>query len=142
MPLQNTPLKMENKKQDKSKKVKKCKKVISCKKHKVKLTFNKQINRADVLENLLNNLHLTGEELFNLIIKEKSQETDRATREGWVFESLCEILIALRCVNGLNYTQIYEGQLQNLRPIKNIKKFLKVKIEVGGNNISDTTIEM
>ena len=46
--------------------VKKCKKVILCKKHKVKPTFKKQITRKDVLENLLNNLHLTDEELFDL----------------------------------------------------------------------------
>ena len=139
---QNTPSKMENKQQNTSKKVKKCKKVISCKKHKTKPTFKKQITRKDVLENLLNNLHLTGEELFNLIVNEKSQETDRATREGWLFETLCEILIALKCISGINYTQIYEGQLQNLRPIKNIKKILNVNITGGGNNISDMTIRM
>ena len=136
---------------DKRKIKKKMKKKIDKRKIKKKLltkkctlqksVFKKQVYRKDMLENMLNNMYLQGKELFEFLLKEETkQEEKREAREGWLFETICQILISLKCIKGINYNQIYEGQLQNLRQIKNIKTLLNVLVEGGGNNISDMTI--
>jgi len=102
--------------------------------------FINQVNRKDVLANMLSNVNLTGKELFDLIMKENKEFCDER-RQGWIFETLCQILIILKCIETLNYTEIYDGQLQNLKQIKNVNALLKVKVDGGGNNIVDMTIK-
>ena len=110
------------------------------KKEKEKNKFNKQVVRKDILANMLTNTKLTGKELFELIMKENKESEDER-RQGWIFESICQILILLKCVQNINYTEILEGQLQNLKQIKNINDLLKVKVDGGGNNIIDFAIK-
>lgn len=102
--------------------------------------FINQIFRKDILANMLVNTKLTGKELFDVIIKEYKELYDER-RQGLIFETLCQILIILKCIENINYTEIYDGQLQNLKKNKNINSLLKVKVDGGGNNIVDMTIK-
>ena len=111
----------------------------------------KQVFRKDILKNMLNYLinknitgkefgnELTGKELFNIIIKE-NKEVCEERRQGWIFESLILILLVLKCIS-INFTEICEGQLQNLKKITTFNSLLKVNIEGGGNNIADAVIK-
>jgi site-specific DNA-methyltransferase (adenine-specific) len=109
--------------------------VIPCEPENV---FIPQVQRQDVLTNMLANLHLNSKDLFNLIMKENKESDER--RQGWIFETLCIILIVLKCVN-INYSEICEGQLQNLKKITNINTLLKIKVDGGGNNPADMVIK-
>jgi hypothetical protein len=100
----------------------------------------KQVFRKDLLTNMLLNKELSGKKIFNMLINENKEIIDER-RRGWIFESLCQILIMLKCIENINYTEIYSGQLQNLKQIKNITNLLKVKIDGGGNNIIDMAIK-
>ena len=102
--------------------------------------FVSQVFRKDILANMLKNINLSGKELYDLIMKENKESCDER-RQGWIFETLCQILIVLKCIKNINYTEIYDGQLQNLKQIKNINSLLKVKVDGGGNNIVDLTIK-
>ena len=103
-------------------------------------SFNIQKYRKDILSNMLANLKLTGKELYDLIMMENKEVIDER-RQGWLFESLCQILILLKCVQNLNYSEILEGQLQNLIPVKNVSSLLNIQVDGGGNNIVDLTIK-
>lgn len=105
-----------------------------------KNVFINQVFRKDILANMLANTKLTGKELFDVIMKENKELHDER-RQGWIFETLCQILIILKCIENINYTEIYDGQLQNLKQIKNINSLLKVKVDGGGNNIVDMAIK-
>ena len=120
----------------KTKKVKS--KLLTKKVDEEKSVFINQVFRKDILTNMLANTKLTGKELFDEII---NKELYDERRQGWIFETLCQILIILKCIENINYTEIYDGQLQNLKQIKNINSLLKVKVEGGGNNIVDMTIK-
>ena len=102
--------------------------------------FIEQKFRKDILINLLRKIKLGGEALFNMIMKENKEIYDER-REGWIYETLWIILIILKCIQNINYTEIYDGQLQNLKQIKNINSFLKTKVEGAGNNIIDMIIK-
>ena len=104
-------------------------------------TFFKQITRKDVLVNMLKNTSLTGQKMFELIITDNNDKDTSPTRQGWIYETLWQIVIILKCVNGINYTQILDGKLDNLRELKNINNLLKIKIAGGGDNITDITIK-
>jgi hypothetical protein len=99
-----------------------------------------QIYRKDILANMLANTKLTGKELYDMIMKE-NKELYVERRQGFIFETLFQILNSLKCIPNINYTEIYEGQLQNLKQIKNIKSLLNLKVDGGGNNIADMTIK-
>ena len=99
-----------------------------------------QIYRKDILANMLGNTKLTGKELYDMIMKE-NKELYVERRQGFIFETLFQILNILKCIPNINYTEIYEGQLQNLKQIKNIKSLLNLKVDGGGNNIADMTIK-
>lgn len=103
-------------------------------------SFNIQKYRKDILSNMLANTKLTGKQLFDLIMLETKEVIDER-RQGWIYESLCQILIVLKCVQNLNYSELLEGQLQNLIQVKNINALLKLAIDGGGNNIVDLTIK-
>ena len=102
--------------------------------------FINQVYRIDILSNMLLNTHLSGKDLFDLIMKENKNSCDER-RHGWIFESLWQILILLKCVENIHYTEICDGQLQNLKQLKNIKLLLKKNIEGQGGNKSDLTIK-
>ena len=55
---------------------------------------------------MLTNTKLTGKELFDVIMKENKELFDER-RQGWIFESLCQILIILKCIENINYTKYY-----------------------------------
>jgi len=107
---------------------------------KEKIIFVNQLIRKDILENILLNIKLTGKEIFDMIMKE-NKEILNERRQGWIFESLCSILIILNCIENIHYTEIYNGQLQSLKQIKNINSLLKIKVDGGGNNIVDMVIK-
>jgi hypothetical protein len=102
------------------------------------LNIQPQIYRKDVLVNMLSNVNKSGKELFDLLLNENEKVDE--TRQGWIFESICQILIFLKCIK-IDYTEICDGQLQNLKQIKNINSLLKVKVDGGGNNIVDMAIK-
>ena len=106
-----------------------------------KKNFTEQSHRKDVLQNMISNTHLTGKELFDLIMTDYKNVANEERRQGWIFECLCQILIALKCFGDLIYSEVYYGQLQNPKKMTNMKTILDVKIEGGGNNIVDMTIK-
>ena len=102
--------------------------------------FINQINRKDVLINMLSNTHLTGAKIFELIMTD-NYSSPIESRQGWLFETLCIILIITKCIIGLNYTEILDGQVQHLKQLTNFNNLLNIKIAGGGNNKSDMTIK-
>ena len=102
--------------------------------------FIQQVFRKDVLQNMLCNTNLSGKQLFELVMRENGTPGDKI-RQGWIFETLCQILILCKCLENINYTEIYDGPLQNLNQIKNVNDLLKVKVDGGGNNIVDMVIK-
>lgn len=102
--------------------------------------FVKQVFRKDVLTNMLSNIKLDCDVIFNCIMENKS------TREkGFIYETICQILVLSKCITGLEYTTFLEGKLeQELTPIQNIKSLLNGKIHGGGdsnNNAIDMAIK-
>ena len=59
-----------------------------------KNVFINQVFRKDILANMLANTKLTGKELFDVIMKENKELYDER-RQGWIFETLCQILIPM-----------------------------------------------
>jgi hypothetical protein len=107
--------------------------------YKTKTNMIEQYYRRDVLENMLNNTHLTGKELFDIIMSDNNTSpTD--SRRGDLYETLCEILIILKCIENINYTNIMDGDVSSLKEVKNIKTLLSYKIHKG-NNSSDISIK-
>lgn len=103
--------------------------------------FKPQILRRDILENMLLNKNLLpANELFELLMNENKGIPDER-RQGWIYETLFIILSVVKCVKNVNYTEFSDGQIQNLKPIKNINNLLKVKVDGGGNNIADMSIK-
>ena len=112
----------------------------------------KQVFRKDILKNMLNylinknitgkeigNELTTGKELYDIIMKENKEVCDER-RQGWIFETLSLILLVLKCIS-INFTEICEGQLQNLKKLTTFNSLLKIKVEGGGNNIADAVIK-
>jgi hypothetical protein len=68
------------------------------------IDFNNQVFRKNILENILilANKNKTGKEIFDIIMKDNKEVHDDR-REGWIFESLCQILIILKCIENLHY---------------------------------------
>lgn len=59
------------------------------------IVFINQAFRKDILVNMLVNTKLPGKELFDVIMKENGELQDEM-RQGWIFETLCQILIILK----------------------------------------------
>lgn len=113
------------------------------KKLKINPYFTDQVCRKDILKNILINVqttNITSKNLFHMIMSDNKESYDER-RGGWIFEVIGQILIILKCIENINYTEIYDGQLQNLKQIKNINSLLKLKVDGGGNNIVDMTIK-
>ena len=118
-----------------------CKKIHKKKKLilKEEKEFIEQKIRKDILINLLRNIKLGGEVLFNIIMSDDNSSPS-IQRQGDLYEILCEILIVTKCINKLNYTNIMVGQVSSLKPVTNIKILLNNKIHQG-NNVSDISIK-
>ena len=102
------------------------------------MNFIKQINRLDVLTNILTNTSASTKKLYIMLLTD-NQTTNDSIRKGFLFETLSIILLISKCLS-IDYTHILDGQLQSLKICKNITKFLKINI-VQGNNPSDITIK-
>ena len=102
-------------------------------------TFVNQVFRKDILTNMLLNKTVLGKDLFELIMSDNNTSPN-ASRKGGLFEAIAEIMILLKCVNGINYTEIMEGDLSASHKISNCKMMLNKKILQGGN-VSDITIK-
>lgn len=100
--------------------------------------FIEQINRKDILNNILNNFNVDAIELFNILMTDNNTTNDN-TRKGFIFETISIILLVSKCIN-IDYTNILDGQLQSLKICKNINDLLKINIVQGGNP-SDITIK-
>ena len=98
----------------------------------------KQINRMDILYNMLNN-NMAFKELYNCLMSDNNISIKDNTRRGFIFETIFSILLISKCLS-IDYTNILIGQLQSLKICKNIKSLLKVNI-VQGSNPSDITIK-
>lgn len=101
-------------------------------------SFTNQVVRKDILTNILLNQNLSSTEIFALIMSDNNS-TPTPSRMGGLYEALVEIMILMKCVNGINYTKIMEGDLSALRHISNCKTVLNKKI-LQGSNVSDITI--
>ena len=101
--------------------------------------FIKQVFRKDILTNILLNKILSGKDLFALIMSDNNSAPSES-RQGDIFESIVEIMVLMKCVKGINYTEMLEGDLSSLNKISNGKTILNKKIHQGGNG-SDITIK-
>jgi len=108
-------------------------------------TFVPQKYRKDVLSNMLNNTYMTGDDIFNYILTDgkggKLDQTKNGRRYGWLFETICQIVIVLKCVPNMTYDEVLDGQLESLKKMTNIKAVLNCKVEGQGNNKSDMTLK-
>jgi len=98
-----------------------------------KNAFITQVFRKDILANMLANTQLSGRELFELLMNEKqnvSVSSKTTPRQGYIFETICQILIILKCVENINYSEIYEGHVENLNKINNVKLILNKNINI------------
>jgi site-specific DNA-methyltransferase (adenine-specific) len=93
--------------------------------------------RTDVLTAMLCNLRIPGKDLFRLLMTDNANTSDDFTRMGWLYETICQIMILCKCVAGLDYTEIYQGQLHNHKPVKNVLNLLETKVAGGGRNLVD-----
>ena len=93
--------------------------------------------RYNLLEYLLNNTEKTSKELFTELIYNEQ----KPSRRGYVYESICELLIVTKCIKGLDYEEIKTGRYPAIHTLKNINDILNKNI--GGSKdggTSDITI--
>ena len=91
--------------------------------------------REDVLKSILSNICLSGHDKFKLIMDSTSSDSKR----GYLFESICELLITTKCI-GVNYDKIYSGQYPNIKPVVNFKNIFKKNIYSKEGGVSDIII--
>jgi hypothetical protein len=106
-------------------------------------TFVIQQRRKDVLANMLLNIALGGSIMFTLLMSDNHSDPS-ASRQGFLFETICEILIILKCIPKIHYTHILSGKVDvsaSLKQVTNINSILSNQIHQG-NNVSDITIEL
>ena len=66
--------------------------------------------------------------------------TANKSTQGFLYETLWELMILTKSIPGIDYERFLYGQLQNLRPITNIRSILDKPLR-DGNNPSDITIQ-
>ena len=95
--------------------------------------FIAHVYRKDILANILSHTELGGEKLFRKLITDKNVDGCHADRDrkrqGWIFESICQISMTMKLIENLEYTEIYEGQPEDLKPISSFKTFMNVMVE-------------
>lgn len=109
--------------------------------------FIEQETRMDVLRNMYINLSNAeikeptrpGKVSYEWIMTDNGGDPS-PSRKGFLFETLCQILIVLKCISSLNYTEILGGQLTTLQMVDTLNQLLEVPINQG-NNKSDLTIK-
>jgi len=98
-------------------------------------TLNK---REDVLKLILSNMDLTALNNYNLIMNNTSCDSKR----GYLFESICELLIITKCMEGINYNEIKSGEYPSINSIKNIREVLRKNISSKEGGVSDILIKI
>ena len=98
-------------------------------------TLNK---REDVLELILSNMDLTALNNYNLIMNNTTCDSKR----GHLFESICELLIITKCMEGINYNEIKSGKYPSINSIKNIREVLRKNIRSNEGGVSDISIKI
>ena len=105
---------------------------------KTKKNPNKMETKKDLLKKMLDNKHLVGEKFLELLLDEGKNTT--ASRKGYLYESIFQILILLKCIGNIHYTEMYDGPPSELQKTKNLTEFLKHNVETG-NNVLDLTLK-
>lgn len=109
-------------------------------------SFVFQVTRRDVLKNMYNlatsseqNMVLNkGTAIYERIMSDNGNNPN-ASRQGFLFETICQMLIVLKCLVSLDYTKIMDGQPTALRTMDTIQQILSCNLSQG-NNKSDITI--
>lgn len=114
---------------------------------KVRLNIVKK-TRKDVLQKIIQNIQENRENttdintLSETIYKNvmvNADSTNKST-QGFLYETLWELMILTKSIPGIDYDRFLYGQLQNLRPVTNIRSILDKPLR-DGNNPSDITIQ-
>ena len=90
--------------------------------------------RDDVLEYILNS-EFNENEIFKLIMNNKDP-----SKKGYCFETLCELLIVCKCIEGIDYDKIKIGKYPNLKDLKDFNHILNKYINSKHGGVSDITI--
>jgi len=104
--------------------------------------LKKQQNLRDVLTNLLimKKSNLGSDKIFDIIMSDCGlSPPPNASRKGYLYESLCILLVIFKCFKGICYSSIMIGLVPDLKRVKNIKILLDKNIHSGGN-VSDLSI--
>ena len=94
--------------------------------------------REDVLKSILSNICLSGHDKFKLIMDSTSSDSKR----GYLFESICELLIITKCMEGINYNEIKAGEYPSINSLKNIRDVLRKNISSKEGGVSDILIKI
>jgi hypothetical protein len=100
--------------------------------------FQTQKTRKHVVQNMIQFSNLQGSELFRTIISDNG-ETPSESRQGFLYETVFQILAVTSCIIGMNCVTAYNGQLQNLKPIANISDILDTPVHDKSGGVSDFT---
>ena len=89
--------------------------------------------KKELLKKMLDNRHLPGETFLKVLLDEGINTT--ASRKGFLYETVFQILILLKCVVEISYTELYDGQPSALKRVDNIMAFMKSNIKTRNNPI-------
>jgi len=93
------------------------------------------MKRINILYALIENESQSGHDIFINLTKNAN-----ASDRGKIIETLFQIMVVFKCIPGINYTTIYDGELQSLEEVTSFKSFFNKELHQG-NNISDLTIK-
>lgn len=91
-----------------------------------------QTTRLDIFNNMVSNFIYGGEKLYTMIMSDNGIENS-LSRRGDIFEAICTILIATKCIPGIEHEGIYDGTIETLHIVTDFKTLLKDNIHRGGN---------
>ena len=95
------------------------------------------VSRHDVANNILMNINLSENENYEKIMNSTSSDSEK----GFRFETLCELLIITKCIDGVNYDEIKSGEYPSVTSVTNIKEVLKKNIRSKDGGVSDILIK-
>jgi hypothetical protein len=95
-------------------------------KSKANVITKKKIIRRDICL-----LMLEGNTFENIISLDNSSKSI----QGFIYETICEILVVSKCILELNYNKFYRGRIASPRPIKMIEELLNKPINQGDNPV-------
>jgi hypothetical protein len=99
---------------------------------------NKMETKKDLLNKMLDNRHLSGETFLETLLQEGKNTSAR--RKGYLYESIFQILILLKCIGNIHYTEMYDGPPSELQKTKDLTEFLEKNVETG-DNVLDLTLK-